>query len=436
MRRGSLASRPWGLLILGLVAGTPAFAAGFGIFEQGTKAMGMAGAFTAQADDPSMLFHNVGGLAFVGEQAVAGGFSYIQGTEANFQGAAPFPGPSARGEQVKLSQILPHAYWVRPISEFWKIGLGFNAPFGLTTEWEDPNTFAGRFLSTKAGLRAVDLNPSIGWKINEQLGLGFGAIVRFSDIELQRGVPAVNPFTQRVAQVGKIALESDFSEGYGWNAGVLYKWNNSFSIGVSYRSKVTVDYDGDGTLTQVSTGNAQFDGLLRTRLPFGTKLPIATSIEFPDMASVGFLFAITPRLAVETDINWTGWSSFDEVVIDFTGGATNSLPDATIPEAWDDANNYRLGVKYTAASGNEWRFGYVYDETPQPEEAVSPLLPDADRNGFTIGWGHQGNRLKTDLALMYLPFDERQRAKSFAGEGPFFGTYNTTAWLLGATLSF
>ena len=436
MRTGSLATRPWGLVILGLLAGAPAFAAGFGIFEQGSKAMGMAGAFTAQADDPSMLFHNAGGLAFVTEQAIAGGFSYIQGTEAKFEGAAPFPGPGVRAEQKKLSEILPHAYWVRPINETWKMGFGFMTPFGLTTEWENPNSFAGRFLSTKAALRAVDLNPTIGWKINEQLGLGFGAVVRFSDIELNRGVPAVNPFTQRATQVGKIVLESDFSEGFGWNAGVLYKWNNSFSIGVSYRSKVTVDYSGDGRLTQVSSGNAQFDGLLRSRLPFDRKLPIETSIEFPDMASIGFLFAITPRLSIETDFNRTGWSSFDEVVIDFTGGATNSLPDSTIPEDWDDANNYRLGVKFVAQSGNEWRFGYVYDETPQPEEAVSPLLPDANRNGLTVGWGHQGNRLKTDLALMYLAFDERERHESFAGEGPFFGTYNTTAWLFGATFSF
>ena len=51
-----------GCSALALLAATPIFAAGFGIFEQGSKAMGMAGAFTAQADDPSAMFHNVGGL--------------------------------------------------------------------------------------------------------------------------------------------------------------------------------------------------------------------------------------------------------------------------------------------------------------------------------------------------------------------------------------
>jgi hypothetical protein len=37
---------------------------------------------------------------------------------------------------------------------------------------------------------------------------------------------------------------------------------------------------------------------------------------------------------------------------------------------------------------------------------------------------------------MYLPFDERERDESFPSEGPFFGTYNTTAYLVGATVNF
>ena len=38
------------VMALGALAAVPMYAAGFGIFEQGTKAMGMGGAFTAQAD--------------------------------------------------------------------------------------------------------------------------------------------------------------------------------------------------------------------------------------------------------------------------------------------------------------------------------------------------------------------------------------------------
>ena len=52
-----------GLCALALAAG-PVTGAGFSIFEQGSKAMGTAGAFTALADDGSAMFHNAAGIAF------------------------------------------------------------------------------------------------------------------------------------------------------------------------------------------------------------------------------------------------------------------------------------------------------------------------------------------------------------------------------------
>jgi long-chain fatty acid transport protein len=434
-RRGGLIGKALTVAALGALAAIPLHAAGFSIFEHGAKAMGMAGAFTAQADDPSLLFHNAGGLAFVTERQVSTGLTWITSTKAEFEGAAPFPGPGVRAEQEKLSEFPPHLYWLQPINATWKFGLGVNAPFGLTTSWEDPDQFAGRFLSSKAALRAIDVNPTIGWQVSDSFGIGFGAIARFSDVELNRNVPAINPFTQRVVDVGKLKLESDFGTAYGWNVGILHKVNNSFSWGLSYRSKIDLDYDGDARLTQVSTGNAQFDEAVRRQLPFNVDLPVATNIEFPDIASLGLAFALTPNLLLETDVNWTGWSTFDVVPIEFTGGATNSLPDAEIPEHWDDANNYRAGLRWSTSPTTQWRFGYVFDETPQPEESVSPLLPDADRNGFTLGYGHGGPGLGFDVAVMYLDFKERTRGRSFPGEGPFFGSYDTTAWLLGLTIN-
>jgi long-chain fatty acid transport protein len=433
-RRGIFLWRALGLAVIlaALTAGS-ALAAGFGIFEQGTKAMGMAGAFTAQADDPSALFHNAGGLAFVTKREWSAGFTWIHGLKAEFDGANPFPGEGYSAEQKKLSEFPPHFYYVQPIGGITKFGFGVETPFGLTTEWDNPNQFAGRFLSTKAALRAFDLNPTVAWQFGN-FGIGIGGIARVSDVELNRNAPAINPFTQQVVDVAKLNLQADFSEGYGFNVGILHKFNPSFSWGLSYRSKIKVEYSGDARLSQVLTGNAQFDGIIASRLPFNRDLPVETEIEFPDMASLGLAFAITPNLLLETDANWTGWSSFDEIIIDFTGGATNSLPDVTLPQGWDDAYNYRIGLRWQASPSAQWRFGYVLDETPQPEEAVSPLLPDADRNGFTVGYGHTGN-WGVDVAVMYLPFDERSRNKSFPGEGAFFGTYNTDAVLVGLTLT-
>lgn len=413
-----------------LAAGT-ASGAGFGIFEQGSKAMGMAGAYTAQADDPSAIFHNPAGLAFQDERDFAVGFTWIRSTEAEFQGAAPFPGPGVTAEQETLSEFPPHAYWVEPINDRITFGLGVNSPFGLVTEWDED--FVGRFISRKAALRVIDLNPVIAWQSGD-FGLAVGAIGRFSDVELVQHVPRLNPFTQTVSDIATLTLESDFETGYGFNVGVLHRYNNSFSWGLSYRSKVEVEYAGDGDLTQNLT-NTPLDPIVAGLLPFGDPISVETAIDFPDQASLGLLFALSPNVRLETDVNWTGWSSFDVLVIDFT---EDQLPDARRPQEFDDVFNYRAGLSWDTPSGNQWRFGYVFDESPQPEEAVSPLLPDADRNGFTVGYGWQGNSASFDVAVMYLDFDERERFANFEGEEEetFFGTYQNKAVLVGMTVGF
>lgn len=415
--------------VLILVGTVPVLGAGFGLFEQGAKAMGMAGAFTAQADDPSLFFYNVGGLGLATQRQWALGAVRVQGTEGTFRGAAPSPGPNATGEQFALTEVIYNGGVIWPINPTWKVGLGIATPFGLETSWKDPSNFSGRFFSTKAAIRALDINPALGWQVTPNLGIGFGGIVRASDLILKRHVLFPPTGTQRF-DIGATRLESDgFQYGYGWNVGLLHKPTPSFSWGLSYRSKIKVDYDGDAFFTQRLTGVPQIDVAARTVIPFGRNLPIETSIDFPDMASLGFAFGLSPSLRLETDVNWTGWSSFDETEIRFT---QNPQLNSTIRSDWDDVYNYRAGLRWTASPTSQWRFGAYYDETPQPEESVGPLLPDANRKGLTLGYGYTGT-WKIDFAVMYVNFDERTRSRSFPGEPNFFGTYQNEAWLFGLT---
>ncbi len=410
-----------------LVAGSPAFGAGFGIFEHGSKAMGMAGAFTAQADDPSLLFHNAGGLAFVNQDELAAGATWIKGAEAEFEGAAPFPGPGVSAEQELLSEFPPHIYYVAPINNSWKWGIGVNAPFGLVTEWKDPDTFAGRFISTKASLEGIDINPTIGWQISPNFGLGFGAIGRLSAVELNRNIATVNPFTQTAVDVGRVKIESDgYDTGYGWNVGLLHKVTPRVSWGLSYRSQISIDFAGEGRLTQVPTGNAQLDAIVRSRTPFDTNLPVKTTDRLPGHGERRRRRRHHPAAARR------GGRQLDRLE-HLRGGrhrrrrrdGARRLRPQQQPGAGARHRHPRgvggrdeLPPRRALQNGptTEWRFGYVYDETPQPEEVVSPLLPDANRNGFTVGYGSTGPGLKWDVALMYLMFDERERHHTLPNE--------------------
>ena len=107
--------------------------------------------------------------------------------------------------------------------------------------------------------------------------------------------------------------------------------------------------------------------------------------------------------------------------------------DLESPQDFEDVWNYRLGAKWMMGSGSELRFGIVYDENPQPDTSVSPLLPDSDRLGYTIGWGSGGKKLTYDIALMYLTFDDRT---TLTNQDGYNGTYFQTGYLLGFTLGF
>jgi len=52
--------------------------------------------------------------------------------------------------------------------------------------------------------------------------------------------------------------------------------------------------------------------------------------------------------------------------------------------------------------------GYVYDHSPVKTEYVDPLLPDANRNGVSLGLGYDiTSHLSVDAAYFYLKFDQR-----------------------------
>ena len=424
-----------GLLIT--LAASPASGAGFLIFEHGSKAMGMAGAFTAQADDGSALFHNAGGLAFQHQRSVEAGTTLITNLKGDFTGLPPFPGTAATGEQADAIFFPSHVYYVQPVAPTWTFGLGFNNPFGLSMEWDRVDDWPGRFISYDAELRTFDLNPTIAWEATPNLGIGLGLVARWSDLELNQRIGRPNPLTSRVVDIADTQLSSDLEVGLGWNLGLLHKVSSRFSWGLAYRSEMSIDYGGDARLTQILTGVPAFDAGVGAQLPFGRDLPVETAIDFPDLAMLGFALRLTPELLLETDIQRTGWSSFEEVDIEFT---ENPQFSRVLPENYDDAYAFRVGLNWTTSPRSEWRFGYVFDETPQPEEAVGPLLPDADRHGLTVGYGHRG-RWDFDLALMYLEFAKRTRDKTlqndeFPAEPIFHGTYETTGLLLGLTLGF
>lgn len=403
-------------------------AAGFSIFEQGAKGMGFAGAFTAQANDPSAVFHNAAGIAFIkGKQLYVGGV--ILNPTTDFTGADPFPG-EGRLESTTGGVIpVPNAYYTQALTDRLAVGVGLHVPFRLKTEWSSPETFTGRFITTRAELKGFALNPVVAYKLADRLSVGGGIDVRFYKVELDRSIGAVNPFSLKFTDVAQLQLTSDRAVDIGFNVGVLAKPSEQLSLGLAYRHKVKQSFSGNAGFTLLPTGNSQFDAAVAAALPQGA-VPATTEIEFPGVASAGAAYAWNDWLFA-ADLDFFQWSSFDVLPLILEGRGDLS---STTLERYENSWQVRVGAERRLNDVWRVRGGYFFDKTPSPVESVSPILPDASRHGICVGGSWQRDRLRVDAGGSYILF--QSRSTEGRSRERFDGTYESHALTLGVSVGY
>jgi len=426
IRRWSIALAGWGLV--GLTLTPPARGGGFAIFEQGAGGMAFGGAFVAQSD-PSSIFHNAAGIAFLRGKQLYGGLTGIR-PSVDFTGDNPFPGASVT-ESGDAGVLLPLAVdYTQQVAERLVFGVGLHSPYGLRTRWKDRDTtFSGRFISKEAQVDSVSINPTVAYKLQDRLAVGAGLDVRLAKIFLEHNVGAINPFTQRVLDVATVELRSNWATGIGFNLGLLARPAEGLSIGVAYRHKVKVDFRGDATFTLIPSGSRQHDNLVSAVLPSGA-VKASTSIEFPSLTTVGLAYEWRDW-TLAADVNLHAWSSFDELAVDFEGHPELS---SVIVEEYEDARIYRLGLERRFSHRWAVRAGYHLDESPAPAASISPLLPDADRQGFSGGFSFRSGPWRLDMAAWLVLFEKR----STQGQSRvnYNGTYESRAELLALSLGY
>jgi long-chain fatty acid transport protein len=418
-----------GLAVL-LGAPAPAPASGFSIFEQGGRSMGFAGAYTAVTDDPSAIFFNAAGLAFLeGTQLYVGGALVMP--ESSFSGTNPFPGLGVQETQRAGWLPVPALYFSHRLSPRFAWGIGLDAPFALKTKWASPDTFTGRYIAVESSVRGFALNPTIALRLNDKVSLGAGVDLRFSSVRLVRRAGGVDPFTQTVKDTAEVVLDSDPATGVGFDVGVVAKPRAGLSLGAQYRHKVKIDYSGTATFTRIPTGNDELDASVASRLPQGTPA-VETSIEYPSILSAG-VARDWRWWTVAADVVFFQWSTFDQLPLTFP---TEPGLDSVIPEGYRNSWQVRAGVERRLEEGWALRLGYHYDRTPVPTESVSPILPDSDTHCLAVGWSwtSTSRHVFVDGGLWYLFL--RQRSTEGQNRDGYNGTYENAAFSLGASLGY
>ncbi|ROR29842.1 OmpP1/FadL family transporter [Inmirania thermothiophila] len=406
--------------------------AGFAIIEQSVPGLGAAFAgAAAAADDPSTVFFNPAGMTKLEGRRLSVGVHIIEPT-AEFSGSAtttPLPGgapiPGGDGGDGGSTGVVPNFYYVTPIGEGWRFGLGINAPFGLKTEYDDG--WVGRYHAIESEVRTVNINPSLAFRAGDDLSVGFGVSALWIDATLSDvvdmagvcfgleakglltgGVP-VPPGTVCTGSLGfgladigsgahdgKVEVDGD-DWGYGWNVGLLWQPGEGTRIGFAYRSKISVDISGDADFTLTDASSQALAAATGAFKDTGAK----ASIDLPETLSVSVAREVAPGWEVLGDVTWTRWSRFDELVIEFDNPVQN---DSVQPENWKNSYRVALGAVHRVNARWAYRFGIAYDQTPIPSaEARTPRIPGNDRRWVALGASFTpSERLAVHLAYAHL----------------------------------
>ncbi len=420
------------LLVAALLFVVPSLSwgSGFSLFEVGNRAMGMAGAFTAVADDQTALFWNPAGMAFQTDQGMKlmVGVTLIKPTQ-DFVGMSPYPGDGYTVSQIEQTFPPAHFYLSFPVNERLELSFSLTNPWGLGTQWDED--YRGRFQSIKADLMVFDLGVSMAYQLSDSFAFGIGVDYMYTTIELSRHIGVINPYDQRLTDVAEAELKSEgMNAAWAWNAGLLWKLGNGFQLGAVYRSDFTVSGDGKATFTQIPTGYPDLDGMLGTIFPFEDKVPIEATIAFPDFWTVGLAWQ-NEKLTISGQYGVMNWSAFQELPIIFP---ENPEFSSVMEEGFEDAAQWRVGLEWRLAQRWAVQAGYLEDETGQPVEAMSPLLADGDRFGYSLGLSYHTPRFRLDLGYEHVMSDPRS-TEGGSWEG-YNGTYDSDAHLAGATLTF
>jgi long-chain fatty acid transport protein len=409
------------LLILVLTAGT-SFAAGFRLTEAGNKAMGMAFAFTAQADDPSAIYFNPAGLTQLQGQNVMLGVTYVRENGGEFTGTTPLTGPVVTNEtQKSLNFYIPNAYYTYTTRDSsLAFGIGVFSPFGLAQEYQNLNTSYFRNQVTKIELQTLVFNPTIAFKVNEYLSLGVGIDYMWGNVKYNKTPVLPGPPTTPFGP-GTFKTELDGSgDAWGYNFGVLLKPSENLKVGFNYRSPFDLKVSGADFEANNPMGSV-------APFPMGTSSASGT-VHMPATATLGAAYTYE-RLTVEVDADWTFWHSYKELTI--TNNTYPQLYSSTAVKNWEDVCALRVGLEYRITQPLALRLGWAYDPSPAPANTLGPELPDADRMQYTAGVGYKVGKVTIDAAFLYI--DKFDRTVSNANMN---GTWKGDAWLAGLDVAY
>lgn len=409
-------------ILLSFLAGTllcsSAWASGYQVLLQSNRSSAMGNIGVGLRPDPSSINFNPGAIALMRQNGVQIGANLIYSEVAYqpFESSQIYRTDNPTGTPFHMFAVFG------PEDSNFKFGLGIYTPFGSSVQWEE--NWAERFDLTSLTLQAIFVQPTVSYKINEQLSVGAGFIYSFGGVNLQRDIKEI--YLGR-NEYGSAELDGSAS-GFGYNLGIYYEPSEKFSIGLNYRSRIDM---------KVEEGTANFrksplvpDSQIPSETGFTAELPL------PSNLTLGFSFRPSEKFMIGADIMRTGWSAYESLTFvydDPVGGQDRTSASRN----YENSFTYRLGAEYQVLEILKLRAGTYYDETPVPVGFMTPETPDANAIGFSAGFGlNIGEHFVVDASFLFIDKEQRDNpAVAEAGDLPT-GTYKSRAIAPGLSLTY
>lgn len=368
-------------------------ASGFQLFEGNAVNIGDFGAGGAAiAEDASTAFYNPAGLVRITTpQLVLSGVGLK--TKSDFSGtsrtAIPLPYPTSGSVNGGGFKLVPAFHYALPLNERVVFGFSMTAPFGLATDYDTHSVI--RYEATKSEVKTLDLSPSLGVKINEQLSVGAGLNLQKLDAALNSTIPLTvrdpkNPKKIVGLQDGQIINKAE-SWALGWHAGALYQLTPSTRFGINYASQVKHHLTGTSRINILNHDIVSSDAL-------------SSDITLPPVTTVSAYHALNEQWALLGSVVYTQWKKIENITLNNLPAGINKV---ILPENF--RNTWRVAVGTNYKFNEQWLFraGVGYDQTPVNDHDRGVRLPDGDRIGAAIGAHYQPSKaLGIDMGYTHL----------------------------------
>ena len=398
-------------LVLTVFSGA-ASASGFQLFEQNASGIGNAYAGSAAvAENASTIYFNPAGMTQLQRLEVSGGVSVVKPSFSFNNKGSSVGGLTGTGDGGDAGGwgFVPNGYASWGVTKDLYVGIGISAPFGLKTEYDD--RWVGAAQSRMFEIKTINVNPSVAYRLNEKVSLGFGLNWQKIDATYER-LAGIN-----VPSVAKLTLSDD---AWGWNAGALFTLSPSTKVGISYRSTIKYKTEGHTNLNGAWLNDSK------------------ASLTLPDTAILSVTQKLSDRWEMLGDISWTGWSSIPKVNILKADGSLAQVLDTEFKDAWRVA----LGANYQLNSAWKLKYGIAYDQTPVRGPTTRLVsLPDNDRVWLSFGaqWAPDKAQ-KIDLGAAYIHVRDSKirndQTSVIPSRGYVAGEYSGNIWVLGAQYSY